>query len=142
MNVFRQAAILTGCLALGACASVTGGPFKAAAIDPASPAAAQMQALLDKPAEQPNFVDIPPLPTDVRSMAAFADARSALEREGEQLTLATAPNTWSLDGTDGFAAKAQAESSDGPAPGEQNRRDTDAFASELQRRATPPPLKR
>lgn len=142
MNVFRQAAILTGFLALSACASVTGGPFTAAPVDPASPAATQMQALLDKPTEQPKFVDIPPLPTDVRSVEAFADARSALEREGEQLALATAPGAWSLDGTDSFAARAQSQSSDGPGPNEQSRRDTDAFASELQRRATPPPLKR
>ena len=97
---------------------------------------------LDKPAEMPRFVDIPPLPTDVRAPEAFADARLALEREGEELALATAPNTWSLDGTESFAARAQAESSDGPAPSEQNTRETDAFARELQRRATPPPLKR
>ncbi|HYD46195.1 MAG TPA: hypothetical protein VEA79_13100 [Phenylobacterium sp.] len=139
MNVFRQAATATGFLALGACASVTGGP---APIDPASPAAAQMQALLDKPAEQPKFVDIPPLPTDVRAPEAFADARSALEREGEALALATAPNTWSLEGTESFAARARADSSDGVAPSEQDRRATDAFADELRRRATPPPLKR
>ena len=139
MNVLRQLTPIASLLALGACANVTGGP---APIDPTSPAAAQMQALLEKPAEMPRFVDIPPLPTDVRKPEAFADARSALEREGEQLALATAPNTWSLDGTESFAARAQAESSDGPAPSEQNRRDTDAFASKLQRRATPPPLKR
>ena len=139
MNVFRQAAPIASLLALGACASVTGGP---APIDPSSPAAPQMQALLDKPAEMPRFVDIPPLPTDVRAPEAFADARLALEREGEELALATAPNTWSLDGTESFAARAQAESSDGPAPSEQNTRETDAFARELQRRATPPPLKR
>jgi hypothetical protein len=142
MNVFRQAATFTGFLALSACASANGGPFKVAPIDPASPAAPQMQALLDKPARQPRFVDIPPLPTDVRSVQAFADARSALEREGEGLARATAPGTWSLRGTDAFATRAQAESTDGPAPGEQNARDTDAFARDLQRRATPPPLKR
>lgn len=139
MNVFRQTVSIASLLALGACANVTGGP---APIDANSPAAAQMQALLAKPATMPRFVDIPPLPTDVRTPQAFADARSALEREGEALALATAPNTWSLEGTENFAARAQAESSDGPAPGEQNTRDTDAFARELQRRATPPPLKR
>lgn len=139
MNVFRQVAPIAGLLALSACAKLTGGP---APIDPTSPAAPQMQALLDKPAEMPRFVDIPPLPTDVRKPDAFADARSALERQGEELARATAPNTWSLEGTEGFAARAQAESSDGPAPGEQNQRETDAFARELQRRATPPPLKR
>jgi hypothetical protein len=142
MNVFRQVAPIASLLALSACASMTGGPFKPAAIDLTSPAAPQMQALLDRPTEQPKFIDIPPLPTDVRAPEAFVAARSALEREGEQLALATAPNTWSLEGTERFAARAQAEASDGPAPGEQDRRATDAFASELQRRATPPPLKR
>lgn len=139
MNVFRQVAPIAGLLALSACASVTGGP---APIDATSPAAPQMQALLDKPAEMPRFVDIPPLPTDVRAPEAFADARSALERQGEELALATAPGTWSLEGTERFAARAQDEVSDGPAPGEQDRRATDAFADELRRRATPPPLKR
>lgn len=101
-----------------------------------------MQALLDQPAEQPRFVDIPPLPTDVRPPAAFAEARSDLENESAQLAAATAPNTWSLEGTDRFASRAQSQSTDGQAPATQSRRDTDAFARELQRRATPPPLKR
>lgn len=150
MNVFRQTlsitrvlALAAAPLALSACASgVGGGLFGASPVDPASPAAPQMEALLAKETTSPRFIDIPPLPKDVRTPAAWDASLAMLEREGQELVLATAPGTWSLDGTDSFASRAQAQSTDGPGPSEQNQRDTDAFASELQRRATPPPLKR
>jgi hypothetical protein len=130
----RSTVLAGACLLVTGC---TGVPFTDAKIDPASPVAADVAKMTRQDAKFPTFASIPAKPNDVRPVQQYGrDARSVLAA-GDALVAATAPSTWTLQGTDAFADKARADAGpqlDPPKPG-----DAEAFARELRERASPPP---
>jgi len=127
-------ALAAGSLLLSGC---VGNPFKDTKIDPTSAVAPDVARMTRQPGKFPTFASIPAKPTDLRPLQQYGqDARSVLA-QGDALTEATAPGTWTLQGTDEFADKARKDAGpqlEPPKPG-----DAEAFARELRERATPPP---
>lgn len=127
-----------GCLTLAAGLSAcAAGPFAPAGLDKSSAAAGQISALTSASKSYPSFADIPPAPSDVRPDRAWGKAAAEIEADGAALAAATAPSTWTLSGTDSFAARAQAAA--GPAAEGSTTAATEAFAKQARQRATPPP---
>lgn len=126
--------------AVGLAVSVAGcaNPFATAKVDPNSPVAADVAALAAQKRPFPTFADIPPVPTDQRPVAAWGKEVAQLKTAGAQLEQATADNTWTLQGTERFAARARSEA--GPQiDTNSTTQSTEAFARQLRERATPPP---
>jgi len=122
------AALLSGCV---------GNPFADAKIDPASPVAGEVARVTRQGGKLPTFASIPNPPTDVRPVAQYGQDAKGVLAAGDALTAATAPGTWTLQGTDDFADKARKDAGpqiEPPKPG-----DAEAFAKALRERATPPP---
>lgn len=126
--------LVLGCTLLAGCA---GSPFRDAKVDPASPVAADVARITRQPGRFPTFAGIPKPPTDIRPLAQYGRDANAVLAAGEELVRATAPGTWTLEGTDDFAAKARRDA--GPQLDPPNPGDAEAFARELRERATPPP---
>lgn len=126
-----------GAALLGGCAAT---PFAAAPVNPDSPIAAEVAAAAKRKADFPSFHDIPKPPTDQRPVAAWGQAAGDTEDAGRRLERETAPGTWSLEGTETFSGKAQAEI--GRDAGAVTGADTEAFARAARERATPPPSPR
>jgi len=130
----KPLAVASGCLLLSAC---VGNPFKDAAIDPASPVAADVARLTRDNAAFPSFAEIPTAPKGVRPLANFGRDAQAMLRAGAALERDTAPETWTLKATEAFVEQARRDAGpqiEPPKPG-----DAEAFARELRERATPPP---
>ena len=134
LSAARSSVLVGACLVIAGC---TGVPFTDAKIDPASPVAADVARMTRQDAKFPTFAGIPPKPKDVRPVVQYGrDARSVLAA-GDALVTATAPSTWTLQGTEAFAEKSRSDAGpqmEPPKPG-----DAEAFARELRERATPPP---
>lgn len=127
-------ALLAGAILLSGCA---GNPFAESKIDPTSPVAGEVARLSREDGKFPTFASIPKTPTDIRPLAQYGQDANAILAAGAALERATAPGTWTLDGTDDFADKARRDAGpqiEPPKPG-----DAEAFARELRERATPPP---
>ena len=128
-------------LGLAACAS----PFSPPPADPASPvaAAANAAAKASKRADRPSFIDIPAIPTDIRTPVQFKKAVGAEKLAAAKLMRDTAPSTWTLSDTEGYAAKARnfAKVPAPAAPTDADRAATEAFAKAARERATAPPSK-
>lgn len=122
---------------LGGCA--VSNPFVTASVDPASPIAAEVAAKALASRDYPTFADIPPVPTDVRPLAAFGRAATELEQAGVDLARETAPGTWTLTGTEAFASRARDIAGPDMAGAESTTAATEAFAKAQRARATPPP---
>ncbi len=122
------AALLCGCV---------GNPFKDAKVDPRSPVAAEVAKAARANKDYPSFSEIPAKPTDVRPLRMFGQAAEEVELARARLERETAPETWTLSNTEGFAASARTAA--GPELPPADPRDTEAFADELRNRATPPP---
>lgn len=120
---------------LGACAS---NPLADAPVDPTSPVAANVAAIANTRRPFPEFSSIPKRPTDERPVAAWASAAGEVQQTSAELARQTAPETWTLQNTETFAAQAQAAVRDEPAS-QRAGGDTEAFAREQRERATPPP---
>ncbi|WP_297694324.1 hypothetical protein [Phenylobacterium sp.] len=134
----RLALRLSGCA--GACAVISGcvgNPFADAKVDPDSPVAAEVARVASVNRAYPTFSDIPASPKDVRPPGQYGQAAKTIEQAAADLEAATAPDTWSLTGTDAFAAQARAAAGSEPAPTASD--DTGAFARSARARATPPP---
>jgi len=133
-GVATALAVVAGSVLLSGC---VGNPFADSKIDPASPVAADVARMTRQDGKFPTFAGIPKAPTDIRPLAQYGrDARAVLA-QGAALEQATAPGTWTLQGTDDFAEKARRDAGpqiEPPKPG-----DAEAFARELRERATPPP---
>ena len=129
-------AALAGVLAVAGCA---GNPFASAQIDPASPVAGDVAKAVSQNRRYPTFADIPKVPADVPTPKAFGLAAAQLTAEREQLEAQTAPATWSLNNTEGFASRAQGAAGPEASPGASSQDETEAFARKLRERATPPP---
>jgi hypothetical protein len=122
------AALLSGCI---------GNPLKEAKVDPASPVAAEVARVATLNKDYPSFREVPPKPKDVRPVRMFGQAARDVQAAGAKLDKQTGPETWTLDATEAFAARARAAAGPDIAPADP--RDTEAFANELRQRATPPP---
>ncbi len=134
LRLTPSASLLAGCALLASCA---GSPFKDVKVDPASPVAPDVARITRQPSKFPTFADIPKPPTDIRPLAQYGRDAAGVLAAGEALERATAPGTWTLEGTDDFATKARRDAGpqlEPPKPGE-----AEAFARELRERATPPP---
>jgi len=132
--VIRLGAVAGACALAGACAV---NPFQDAKVDPNSPVAGEVARIANAGGPYPTFAAIPPAPKDVRPPRRYGRQAQAIEQAREQLDQATAPETWSLQDTEAFAAKARAEAGLEPAPGPTGA--ADAFADTQRKRATPPP---
>jgi len=130
----RWVSIAGSCALLSAC---VGNPFKEAKVDPKSAVAADVTRMTSGDAKFPSFTSIPKAPTDLRPAAQYGRDAAGILAQGEALNQATAPGTWTLQGTDDFASKALKDAGpqiEPPKPG-----DAEAFAKALRDRATPPP---
>lgn len=132
-------ASLAGCMTIPAIE-----PYGDAAVDPNSPAAAAIQAQASQPAPWPTFEGIPQTPTDVRSDAAWRSAVEDVEGDRVALLQDTAPSTWTLSDTEGFAARMQnlIDFDAGDIPSASQAAETEAWAARMRARATPPPRPR
>jgi len=124
---------------VGACALLSAcvNPFTEAKVDPNSPIAAEVAKVAHTHRAYPTFASIPPAPKDVRPPQQYGREAQATEGARADLDAKTAPETWSLTGTEGFAASAQSEA--GPEAAPTGAGDTAAFANTQRKRATPPP---
>lgn len=148
LGVLLRGAALMGVLAgVSACASSLSSvsPFTPPPADPNSPiaAAANAAAKDSKHASLPRFIDIPPIPTDVRTPVQFKKAVGAEKIAADKLKRDTAPGTWTLNETEAYASKARSEARvPAPAaPTDADRAATEAFAKAARERATAPPSK-
>jgi hypothetical protein len=121
------------CALLSACAN----PFAEAKVDPQSPIAAEVARAAHTNRAYPTFASIPAAPKDVRPPGQYGRAAQAVEQARTDLDARTAPETWSLSGTESFAASAQREAGQEAAPAASG--DAAAFADTQRKRATPPP---
>ena len=149
LRLFAKASFKTSTrgLMLCACAGLllTGcanyNPLATAPIDPTSPVADEVARLGRADVPFPTFADIPPKPTDQRPIAQWGKEARQLETAAAALERQTAPNTWTLNGTERFQARALAEA--GPAESAaSSTAATEACARQLRERATPPPSPR
>lgn len=136
-SLTRSAAVLSLAGAFALLGGCMGSPFRDAQVDPASAVAADVTRLTRADARFPTFAGIPKAPTDIRPLAQYGREARAILAQGEALVLATAPGTWTLDGTDDFAERARREA--GPQIAPPTPGDAEAFARALRERATPPP---
>jgi hypothetical protein len=142
LGVHIRSAILMGAVVgVAGCAS----PFTPPPADPASPvaAAADAAAKASTHATRPTFAEIPAIPTDIRTPVQFKKAVGAEKLAAEELKRQTAPNTWTLSDTEGYASKARrvAKVPAPAAPTDADRAATEAFAKAARDRATAPPSK-
>jgi hypothetical protein len=140
--LFRGAALVGLLAGLTACIS---SPFAPPPADPNSPVAAAANAAAkdSKQAATPRFIDIPAIPTDVRTPVEFKKAVGAEKVAADKLKRDTAPSTWTLSDTEGYATKARKIGKAPPAdiPTDADRAATEAFAKAARDRATAPPSK-
>jgi hypothetical protein len=143
-GLFRGAALVSLLAGLTACASPL-SPFTPPPADPSSPVAAAANAAAkdSKDAVAPRFIDIPAIPTDVRTPVQFKKAVGAEKIAADKLKRDTAPGTWTLSDTEGYASKARrvAKVPAPAAPTDADRAATEAFAKAARERATAPPSK-
>ena len=148
LSVLFRGAALVGLLAgLSACASSMSSisPFSPPPADPSSPVAAAANAAAkdSRKASKPTFAEIPAIPTDVRTPVQFKKAVGEEKLAADKLKRDTAPSTWTLSDTDGYASKARgfAKVPAPAAPTDADRAATEAFAKAARDRATAPPSK-
>ena len=108
-----------------------------------NPATERAIAEASKDAPYPTFAQIPPLPTDVRSVAAWKASVTSLKAEGAELAEAAAAEPWTLGDTEGWAEQERAAAAPPPpVTTASSPADTEAFAAAMRARAIPPPRKR
>jgi hypothetical protein len=139
VNVFRSGTAARALLSVGVCGLLSAcvHPFRDAQVDPRSPIAAEVAKTVRPGVAYPTFAAFPKVPTDVRPHKQYGQAAARVETDGQTLVTATADNTWTINDTGDFVAKARSDA--GPelppvVPG-----DTEAFAKDQKARATPPP---
>jgi hypothetical protein len=132
-----RTARLVGGVAAASLLSACVGHIASTRVDPHSPIAPVAAKLARADKDYPRFSEIPPAPKDVLPVRIFGQRASALETARNQLDTATAPNTWTLNNSETFAAKARREA--GPDFSRRTPADTESFARDARRRATPPP---
>ncbi len=139
MKGLGKARILAPALGLAAgLAACQSNPLATTPVDPTSPIAKEVAAVAAADRPFPSFQDIPAMPKDERPAPAWAAAAGDARGAEAELARQTAPETWSLQNTETFAAQARAAVRDEPAYARSGG-ETEAFAEEQRRRATPPP---
>lgn len=131
-----------GVLALAACASPSGRrPFADVPVNPTSPAKAEIEAVLAKPGDFPTFASIPAPPADLPTPEALKAQVEDQIAEGQYVVNSTAPETWDLDASDAFAARAMADADVGGIrpPTDAEIAESEAFAAAARARAKAPP---
>jgi hypothetical protein len=128
LGVAGAAALLAGCM---------GDAIANTKVDPASPIAPEVAKLATSDRDFPDFREIPPKPADLRPVRIYGERARALETARNEIDAATAPNTWTLQGTGDFASHARAAA--GPDLGAPTNTGTEAFVNAVRKRATPPP---
>ena len=139
-TVNRLLACAGGASLLAGCAGAS--PFGTAPVDPSSPVAAEVTRMAKPTGPFPKFTDIPPVPGDQRPVAAWGQEARKLEAAAAKLERETADNTWTLGGTETFAARAQRDAGPAAVSDESTRAASEAFARQIRERATPPPSPR
>jgi hypothetical protein len=107
----------------------------------ASPSAALPEDVAGKASNVrvfPTFCQIPPRPGNVRSGKAFKEAVVAIRLAGVRLAAQTAPGTFSLENTDGFASAARAQATPPPPMAPPSGQQTEAFTNQARALALPP----
>ncbi|MDB5457783.1 MAG: hypothetical protein JWP92_3368 [Caulobacter sp.] len=135
-KIVRLGALLCGAaIAVSACAN----PFKPPPADKTSPVAAETDRAA-RHGKLPRFADIPAVPTDVRSPTEYKTAVTGQEQVAAELRRQTAPNTFELNNTDAFAARARSKAKAPPPVDttEADRAATDAFVKAARARASAP----
>lgn len=95
------------------------------------------------PGPYPQFSEIPPTPTDIRPVSAWAAAIGGVKADRDRLESAVAALPPVPTDTEAFAANARTQvQAPAAAPAADAAADTQAFAQSLRARATPPPKRR
>jgi hypothetical protein len=87
----------------------------------------------------PSFCSIPPAPKHVRSAQAFRSAVVTTRLAGVAVVNQSAPDTFTLGDTAGFAGAARSEAAPPPPMTNPSEGSTEAFVAKSRARATPPP---
>ncbi len=125
---------------LSACGT---SPFTPPPVDQTSPVASAAEAAAHQRGVRPSFAEIPAIPTDIPKPGEYKAQVQEQQAAAAQLKRDTAPDTFALSDTDGFAARAQRAARVPPSeiPTVADRAETEAFAKAARGRATPPPSK-
>jgi hypothetical protein len=123
------ATLLSGC-----------GHIASTKVDPSSPIAPEVAKLATQDTDYPSFRELPARPTDLRPPRIYGERAAQLEQARDQLAAATAPNTWTLNNSETFAARARSDA--GPDLPPATATNSEGFAAEARKRATPPPPRR
>ena len=107
-----------------------------------NPVTQNAMAEASKAAPFPTFAQIPPMPTDVRSMAAWKVSVTTLKAAGARLTEMAANEPWTLGDTEDWAERHRTRATPPPPVTTASQADTEAFAAAMRARAMPPPRKR
>jgi hypothetical protein len=134
----RAAAALLVAGLLAGCASID--PVTAS-VDPDSPSAQRIEALIRENREYPTWRDFPAEPTNLPSPADYAARVAALQAAETELAGEVAALVWTLEDTDGFLAETRTLVN--PAMARPvtaaDVADTEAFLRRARELATPPP---
>lgn len=133
-------------LALGACTFACGcisdrEIAERSMIEPGSPVAMAIASAKSQPPAYPKFSDVPAVPTDLRSAAAWRQLAGNLDAARQGLDRTIAANPPLSSDTEGFLRDALARTA-GAAPVEDSTAASEAFRRQGIERATPPPLPR
>lgn len=139
-RVISASALVVGLLSLAACASPR-RPFADVPVNPTSPAKADIEAVLARPGDFPTFAAIPAPPADLPTPEALKAQVEDQAAEGQYVVNSTAPETWDLDASDAFAARAMADADVGGIrpPTDAEIAESEAFAAAARARAKAPP---
>ncbi len=129
-------------LAAAALATSLAGPVRAAASCDSPALPPDLVAKARRPRTYPTFCSIPPTPTDIRTDRQFKTAVVGVRVAGARLADQSGPETFSLTGTEAFAAAAKREAAPPPPMTTPSEAPTEAFIKQLKARAEPPPRKR
>lgn len=114
--------------------------FSHGGVDPASPVAAQVEAAAKAPGAYPKFSQIPPKPTDVRSIAAWRSAAQGVIADGRQTSAEARAYPFTLGDSDVWAAQQRAKipPAEQTAPTQDSSKSSENYAKKARERATPP----
>ncbi|HWA61445.1 MAG TPA: hypothetical protein VG939_08720 [Caulobacteraceae bacterium] len=138
---------MTGAASLAVAALLLAGTAQAATpaacAAPAAPPPLppDLVAAAARPHPWPTFCGIPAIPHDIRPATAWKGDVVGLRETGQALVRASDESTFTLNGTDAFAAEARREAAPPPQITSPEG-DTEAFVNSAKARATPPPRPR
>lgn len=127
------AALLVGCASID--------PITAS-VDPSSPSAQRIEALIRENRDYPTWRDFPAEPTDLPTAAEYAARVAALQAAETELAGEVAALVWTLEDTEGFLAETRAlvrRDMARPVSGA-DIADTQEFLRRTRELATPPPV--